>query len=119
MKARICLLLLALYLPLATTVLAADVKVESELTPNQQRHITQVNQDLHKDIVDQTGDSRKVAELRGRLRQELGDYQATVRKFGNGVTESRKAAHQVMETQQALHKQFYLEEAIPAVASSR
>jgi len=96
---------------------AADVDGERIVTPNQQRRVVKVNQDLPKDMLDQTGDSRKVAELRGSLRETVSAYREAVRQFGTPTVESRQAAHQVLEAQQALHKQFVKEEAIPAVAS--
>jgi hypothetical protein len=119
MKTRVWLLALALNMSLMSVVLAADVDGEKMLTPNQQRRILQVNHDLPTDMRNQPGDSPKVAELKGQLRQNLAEYQQVVKKFGNGTHEAHEAAHKVMDTQTALHKQFYLEEAIPAVATSR
>src|ERR1035437_460854 len=114
MKTRILMLALAMNLPLACLALAADVDGVKMLTPNQERHIKQVNHDLPTDMRNQPGDSPKVAEIKGQLRQKLSDYQQVVKKFGNGTHEAHQAAHQVMDTQQALHKQLYFEEAIPA-----
>jgi len=119
MKTPVLLMALAISVSLMGVASAADVDGEKMLTPNQQRHIVQVNHDLPTDMRNQPGDSAKVAELRGQLRQNLANYQQVVKKFGNGTHEAHEAAHQVMDIQTALHKQFYLEEAIPAVATSR
>ena len=94
----------------------AEESGESLITPNQQRRVVQVNQDLPHDILDQARDSRKVAELRGRLREALSAYRQAVQQFGAGTPGSRQAAHLVLETQMALHKQFVQEEAIPALS---
>jgi hypothetical protein len=103
---------------LATVSLAAPAGGERELTPNQQRRIVQVNQDLPKDIVDQPRDSRRVAELREKLRKTLAVYRQTVKHYGSGTAQTRAAAHQIMEAQQALHKQFITEEATPAIPTA-
>jgi hypothetical protein len=108
---------LVLNLLLVTASPAEPVEGERLLTPNQQRRIVQVNEDLPKDIVDQAGDSRRVAELRGHLRETLVTYRQTAKQFGSGTPETRVAAHQVLETQKELHKQFIREEAIPAIAA--
>ena len=112
------LFLAALLISFTSAMLArADEAVgEKILTPNQQRHIVKVNEDLPGDMKDQPRDSQKMAELRGRLRENVSAYQAAVKQFGNGTPESRAAAHQVLETQEALHKQSVQEEAIPAVS---
>jgi hypothetical protein len=105
-----------LNLSMATAARGAEEAGESLITPNQQRRAVQVNQDLPKDILDQARDSRKVAERRGRLREALSAYRQAARQFGAGTVESRQAAHQVLEAQKALHKQFVQEEAIPALS---
>jgi hypothetical protein len=106
-----------LNLLLALALHADPIEGEKLVTPNQQRRVVQVNQDLPKDIVDQAGDSRKVAELRRRLRETLVAYKRAAKQYGSGMPETRLVAHQVLETQKDLHKQFIQEEAIPAVAS--
>jgi len=119
MKTRNVLLAIVLSLTLAIAARAetADVDGVKQLTPNQKRNIARLNHDLPNDIIDQAGDSRAVADLRGQLRQNLKAYQQAVRQFGSGTPEARQTAHEVVETEQALHKQFVKEEAIPAVAS--
>jgi hypothetical protein len=115
-SARAGLSALVLNLLLATAARAEPVDGERQRTPNQQRRVVQVNQDLPKDILDQAGDSRKVAELRGHLRETLAAYKQAAKQYGSGTPEARLSAHQVLETQKDLHKQFIQEEAIPAVA---
>lgn len=116
MASRFRLLAILFNLSMATAAHGADEAGDSLITPNQQRRVAQVNRDLPQDILDQARDSRKVAELRGRLREAFSAYQQSVRQFGAGTVESRQAAHQVLETQKALHKQFVQEEAIPALS---
>ena len=116
MALRFWLLAILLNLSMATAARGADEEGESLITPNQQRRVVQVNRDLPQDILDQAQDSRKVAELRGRLREALSAYRQAVRQFGTPTMESRRAAHQVLEAQKALHKQFVQEEAIPALS---
>jgi hypothetical protein len=116
-SSRAGLSVLLLNLLLAAALRAEPVDGEKLVTPNQQRRVVQVNQDLPRDIVDQPGDSRRVAELRGHLRENLAAYRQAVKQFGSGTPETRLVAHQVLETQKDLHKQFIREEAIPAIAS--
>ena len=115
MVPRFLLLAVLLNLSLAGAARGAAEDGESLMTPNQQRRVVQVNHDLPQDFLDQKSDSKKVAELRARLRQSYAAYKQAAKKFGPGTTESRAAAHQVMDVQKALHQQFVKEEAIPAV----
>jgi hypothetical protein len=101
------LLAFLLSLSMANVSRAADVDGERLVTPNQERRVVQVNRDLPKDLLDQSGDSRKVAELRGRLRESISAYRQAVQQFGTPTAESRAAAHQVLEAQTALHKRFH------------
>ena len=93
---------------------AAAEDGEKMLTPNQQKNIARINHDLPTDMVHQARDSRKVSELRDHLRQTLSTYKETVKQFGSGTPECRKAGHEVVDAQKALHEQFIHEEAIPA-----
>jgi hypothetical protein len=118
MPMRFWLLAFLLILSTAVASHSADVDGESLITPNHQRRVAQVNGQLPNDILDQSGDSRKVAELRGRLREALSAYRQAVRTFGSPTVESRQAAHQVLEAQKTLHERLVQEEAIPAVATA-
>jgi len=113
---RFILLAIILSFFLAYMAHADATDGEKMLTPNQQRRIVQVNQDLPKDIVDQPRDSSRVAELRKHLREDCANYRQIVKNYGSGTPEAHTAAHQVMDTQEALHKQFVKEEAIPALS---
>jgi hypothetical protein len=103
---------------ITTPAHAAAEDGEKMLTPNQQKNIARINHDLPIDLVHQAGDSRKVAELRDHLRQTVSTYKETVKQFGSGTPESRKAGHEVVDAQKALHEQFIHEEAIPAISLS-
>jgi len=119
MVPRYLLLAFLLNFTLAMGARGAAEDGESLMTPNQQRRVVQVNHDLPQDFVDQKGDSKKVAELRAHLRQTYGAYKQAAKQYGPGTTQSRAAAHQVMDVQNALHHQFVLEEAIPAISVSQ
>ncbi len=95
---------------------AAAEDGEKMLTPNQQKNIARINHDLPIDMVNQAGDSRKVSELRDHLRQAVSTYKETVKQFGSGTPECRKAGHDVVDAQKTLHEQFIHEEAVPAVS---
>jgi hypothetical protein len=110
------LLAFSLGLSMPMVLHAAAEDGEKLMTPNQQRRIVQVNQDLPKDVLDQPRDSHQVAALRQQLREAYSGYQQAVKQYGSGTPESRQAGHQVLEAQQALHKQFVKEEAIPALS---
>ena len=115
-SARLLLFVLLGSLSVSVMARADDADGEAMLTPNQQRRITQVNHDLPTDLQNQPRDSRKVTELRSRLRQAYDAYRQALKEFGTGTDESRQAGHHVVEVQQELHKQFIQEEAIPAVS---
>jgi hypothetical protein len=96
---------------------AADAQDESSITPNQRRRVVQVNHDLPTDMQSQPRDSRQVAELRDNLRQAYAVYRQTVKQYGSSTPNAHLAAHELMDVQVALHKQFVQEEATPVVAS--
>src|ERR1041385_2880282 len=103
MKSRILgVLLVILAFPLIAR--AAPEDGESMLTPNQQRRITQINNDLPYDLLNHPGDSKSVHKLRKQLRKSYASYRHAVQQHGNGTPQSKAAGHDVMISQEALHQ---------------